>query len=232
MNTSAGSDPDADRFAARRLHMVERQLVARGIRDERVLQAMRQVPREEFVPASMRTSAYDDGALSIGQGQTISQPYTVAFMCEALRVVPTDRVLEVGTGCGYGAAVLSRLARAVYSIERIPELAEQARDRLQRLGFDNVTVQTADGSLGWKAAAPFDAIVVTAGAEKLPAAYVEQLAEGGRIVIPLGDTPRSQSMHRYTKRDGELTVEVLGGFLFVPLIGEQGWQPSDLDDDA
>jgi protein-L-isoaspartate(D-aspartate) O-methyltransferase len=230
--------PDADaesaaaaaRFAEQRVRMVERQLAARGIRDGRVLSAMGEVPREEFVPQSLRSSAYDDGALPIGQGQTISQPFTVAFMCEALHVQPDDTILEVGTGSGYGAAVLSRIARMVHTVERIPELADGARQRLQRLGYHNVTVHLANGSLGVPQAAPFDGIIVTAGAERLPQAYLEQLAEGGRILIPLGRTPHSQSMFRFTRRDGELAVDNLGGFLFVPLIGEEGWQPSDLSD--
>lgn len=214
------------------MQMVERQLVARGISDERVLQAMREVPREEFVPESQRNFAYDDGALPIGQGQTISQPFTVAFMCEALRLEPADSVLEVGTGSGYGAAVLSRIARSVQTVERIPELAQQARERLERMGYANVAVHLANGSLGMKEAALFDAIGVTAGAERLPQAYLDQLAEGGRIVIPLGRTPHNQSMYRFTRHDGELVVDNLGGFMFVPLIGEEGWQPSDLEGDA
>lgn len=228
MKIPPDSDAEAARFAELRLRMVEQQLVSRGITDERVLQAMREVPRHEFVPPSMRESAYDDGALPIGWGQTISQPYTVAFMCQALRVTPSDTILEVGTGSGFGAAILSRLARSVYTVERIPELARQARERLHRFGYHNVSVELADGSVGLKAAAPFDGIVVTAGAEQLPAAYLEQLAERGRIVVPLGDTPRNQSMYRYTRLDGELKVENLGAFLFVPLIGEQGWQQADI----
>jgi protein-L-isoaspartate(D-aspartate) O-methyltransferase len=228
---NASPDVAADRLVEQRMQMVQRQIASRGLSDKRVLQAMREVPREEFVLDSMRKSAYDDGALPIGQGQTISQPFTVAFMCEALRVQPDDTILEVGTGSGYGAAVLSRLARIVHTVERIPELAQQARERLERLGFHNVTVHLADGSLGVADAAPFDGIVVTAGAERLPQAYLDQLAEGGRIVIPLGRTPNNQSMFRFTRQDGEVTVDDLGGFAFVPLIGAAGWQPSDLDDD-
>jgi protein-L-isoaspartate(D-aspartate) O-methyltransferase len=228
---NASPDVAADRLVEQRMQMVQRQIASRGLSDKRVLQAMREVPREEFVLDSMRKCAYDDGALPIGQGQTISQPFTVAFMCEALRVQPDDTILEVGTGSGYGAAVLSRLARIVHTVERIPELAQQARERLERLGFHNVTVHLADGSLGVADAAPFDGIVVTAGAERLPQAYLDQLAEGGRIVIPLGRTPNNQSMFRFTRQDGEVTVDDLGGFAFVPLIGAAGWQPSDLDDD-
>lgn len=226
-----GPDPNAARFAEQRRRMVQQQLAARGIGDERVLQAMQDIPREEFIPESMQKFAYDDGALPIGHGQTISQPFTVAFMCEALGLRPGDTVLEVGTGSGYGAAVLSRLARTVHTVERIPELAEQARKRLERLGYRNVTVHLANGSLGVAGAAPFDAIVVTAGAEKLPQAYLDQLAPGGRIVIPLGRTPHSQSMFRFTKTDNELAVDNLGGFMFVPLIGAEGWQPTDLIDE-
>ncbi len=206
--------------------MVRAQLVGRNIKDTRVLQAMAQVPREEFVPDDMRSSAYDDRALPIGQDQTISQPYTVAFMLQALQLTGQDRVLEIGTGSGYGAAVISRLVRHVDTVERLPALVGGARERLRRLGYHNVTVHLADGTLGLAEYAPFDAIVVTAGAKTLPPAYAEQLGMGGRIVIPIGSRPRSQTMTCYTRGENQWRIEKLGGFAFVPLIGEQGW-PTD-----
>ncbi len=214
---------DAAAFAELRLAMVENQIRARGVEDSRVLAAMNRVPREAFVPARLRVAAYDDMPLPIGFGQTISQPYTVAFMCEALQLRGEEKVLEIGTGSGYAAAVLSLLAREVYTVERIGALAEEASARLTHLGYRNVHVRVADGTLGLADAAPFDAIVVTAGAEELPEAYRRQLADGGRIVIPLGRTPYSQTLCRFTRTGEEIRVENLGGFAFVPLIGAQGW---------
>lgn len=226
MHTDESDDhlTDAKLFAQQRSEMVERQLRRRGLKDERVLHAMLTVPREEFVPAGLRDSAYDDCALPIGHGQTISQPFTVAFMIEALQLRGDERVLEIGTGSGYAAAVLSLVAREVYTIERIPELAAAAADRLERLGYRNVHVKVADGTLGLPEAAPFDGIIVTAGAPELPTPYREQLAPGGRIVIPIGDSPRSQLMYRYTRENGTFTSECLGGFAFVPLVGQHGWE--------
>jgi protein-L-isoaspartate(D-aspartate) O-methyltransferase len=210
-------------FAAAREQMVRQQVERRGISDARVLRAMLSVPREEFVDASERCKAYEDYPLPIGYGQTISQPFTVAFQCEALRLTGEERVLEIGTGSGYCAAVLSHLAKEVVTIERRPELAATAAATLQRLGFNNVHVIAADGTLGLPNAAPFDGILVTAGGSSLPAPYVEQLAPGGRIVIPLGRTQSGQSMFRYTKLADELRSEDLGSFSFVPLIGRYGW---------
>jgi protein-L-isoaspartate(D-aspartate) O-methyltransferase len=207
--------------------MVEDQLRDRGIRDERVLHAMQTVPREEFVPERLRECAYDDCPLPIGAGQTISQPFTVAFMCEALLLRGGERLLEIGTGSGYAAAVLSLLARQVFTIERIPELADDARRRLERLGYANVQAKTSNGTLGWPEA-PFDGIVVTAGAATLPQPYLDQLAAGGRIVIPLGGSPWGQQMYRFTKGPDHLHVENLGGFTFVPLIGQFGWNNRSL----
>ena len=184
--------PDA-RFVKLRRYMVENQLASHGIADSRVLDAMGRVPRELFVLPEMRDTAYEDGPLPIGFGQTISQPYTVAFMCEALRLDGTEKVLEIGAGSGYAAAVLSLLTKSVFTIERVPELAEQARSQLVELGYDNVQVITGDGTLGLPAEAPFDAIVVTAGAETLPDTYIQQLRPGGRIVIPIGE-------YRYIRR--------------------------------
>lgn len=212
-------------FESARQYMVEHQLRRRGIADERVLQAMLSVPREEFVPAVQRNRAYDDCPLPIGFDQTISQPYTVAFQCAALKLAGDERVLELGTGCGYAAAVLSLLAKDVHTIERIPGLADQARRTLARLGYANVHVHTGDGTLGLPEAGPFDGIVATAGGTDLPEPLAEQLAPGGRIVIPLGESLYEQSMYRFTKRAGgeELAKENLGAFCFVPLIGKHGW---------
>lgn len=213
---------DEDDFERLRLEMVRSQLRQRGIYDRGVLRAMSQVPREEFVLSESRQSAYEDCALPISHGQTISQPYTVAFMCQALELDGAEKVLEVGTGSGYAAAVLSLLAREVHTTERLPELAEEARQRLRRLGCENVYVHDADGTLGLAAQAPFDAIVVTAGGADLPKPYKDQLSDGGRIVIPLGGAT-SQIMFRYRLKSGVLVEEDLGRFAFVPLIGEYGW---------
>jgi protein-L-isoaspartate(D-aspartate) O-methyltransferase len=209
--------------AAMRRLMVEQQLRQRGITDERVLSAMGRVPREDFVPVNARQRAYDDAALGISYGQTISQPFTVAFMMQELGLQGHEKVLEIGAGSGYGAAVLSLLAREVHTVERIAELATDCRARLKQLGCDNVTVHVADGSLGLPTESPFDAIVVTAAAPSLPAPYVEQLAFGGRVVIPIGSSMSSQYMHRYTRQAEGLRDEQLGAFAFVPLIGTYGW---------
>lgn len=213
----------------RRRRMVDEQIRDRGITDARVLSAMRTVPRDEFVPDDLCDAAYDDCPLPIGHEQTISQPSTVAFMCQALQLRGDEKVLEIGAGSGYSAAVLSLLADVVFTIERIPELATQARQRLRRLGYRNVHVITGDRTLGLPEQAPFDAIVVTAGAESLPDNYVQQLRNGGRIVIPIGQLPCGQIMHRFTRQENELTDEDLGSFAFVPLIGAQGWNAADIE---
>jgi protein-L-isoaspartate(D-aspartate) O-methyltransferase len=227
---SARSDPEAgfrmthERLlsdSAARLVMVETQLVARGIRDRRLLEAMSWIPREMFVPAELQEMAYEDRALPIGYGQTISQPYTVAYMIEALGLQGTEVALEVGTGSGYSAAVLACLARRVYSVERIAPLTDAARERLRWLGLDNVDVRTADGTLGLPDEGPFDAIVVTAGGEGLPPPHRNQLTDRGRIVIPLGPDS-DQILTRYTRRGSQLLRESLGDFAFVPLIGVHG----------
>jgi len=205
-------------FDLARHNMVVYQLERRGIDDPRVLEAMEWVPREEFVPTLLRENAYDDCALPIGREQTISQPYTVAFMCQEARITPQDKVLEIGTGSGYGAAVLSLLAREVYTIERIDELYHAARERLERLDHQNVHVHHGDGTRGLPEEAPFDAIICTAGAESLPKAYLEQLVDGGRLVIPIGP-PTHQVMCRLTRRGDEWEQVKLGGFGFVPLVG-------------
>jgi len=222
-----GESPSQTAYARMREAMVRYQLEARGIRDRRVLNAMLSVPREEFVRDDLKASAYDDCPLPIGHGQTISQPFTVAFMCEAACPAENETVLEVGTGSGYGAAVLSRLSRTVYTVERLPALAAQAQANLVRLGYDNVHVRTADGTLGLPADGPFDAIVVTAGAVALPLDYLEQLNEGGRIVIPLGHLPNSQRLYRARRRLDQLEIDDLGAFAFVPLIGKHGWRGHD-----
>jgi protein-L-isoaspartate(D-aspartate) O-methyltransferase len=207
-----------------RLRMVAEQLAARGLEDPFVLEAMRAVPREDFVPADLAEYAYEDGPLPIGHGQTISQPYIVAVMTAAARVRPGDRVLEIGTGSGYGAAVLSKIAGEVYTVERIEGLADSARERLAALGYGNVHVRCGDGTLGWAEHAPYDAIIVTAGGPTVPRALLDQLKPGGRLVMPLGSEPRAQRLIRRTRTGPETyTQDDLEWVAFVPLIGEQGW---------
>lgn len=195
-----------------------RDIAARGVRDGRVLEAMRSVPREDFVPDRRRQSAFEDHPLPIGHDQTISQPYIVALMAEAARIGPDDVVLEIGTGSGYGAAVLSHLAAEVHTVERIPDLAATATQHLA--GYANVTVHTGDGTLGWAAAAPYDAIVVTAAAATVPSALTEQLAEGGRLVIPVGEQYHSQTLLCIERHGSDLSAQDLGGVAFVPLVGD------------
>lgn len=204
--------------------MVAWQIAARGVDEPLVLDAMRAVPREDFVPADLAGYAYEDGPLPIGHGQTISQPYIVAVMTAAARVRPGDRVLEIGTGSGYGAAVLSKIAGEVYTVERIQGLADSARDRLAALGYGNVHVRCGDGTLGWAEHAPYDAIIVTAGGPTVPRALLDQLKPGGRLVMPLGSEPRGQRLIRRTRTGPETyTQDDLEWVAFVPLIGEQGW---------
>lgn len=213
-----------DRHARRRARMVANDVAGRGVTDPAVLEAMGAVPRERFLPPAMDEFAYDDSPLPIEAGQTISQPFIVAAMAEAAELGPEDRVLEIGAGSGYGAAVLSLVAGEVWTIERHAELADLARRRLADLGYANVHVLCGDGTLGWPGAAPFDAIVVTAGAPVLPPALLEQLAEGGRLVIPVGPESRSQHLVRARRRGGAIHQDDLGAVAFVPLIGEQGWR--------
>ena len=203
--------------------MVQRHLAARGISDVRVLDAMAAVPREAFMPESQQHSAYSDHAYPIGCGQTISQPFTVAFMLQAARLQSTDRVLEIGTGSGYGAAVLSLLVQEVETVERIPTLADAAASQLRAGKYMNVRVHQDDGTQGLIEHAPYNAIVVTAGAKTLPPSYRQQLAEDGRIIIPLGDSPQRQQMCRVIRAGGTYTTEQLGTFVFVPLVGDCGW---------
>jgi len=210
--------------AAEREGMVQRQLTARGISDERVLAAFRSVRREDFVPQSLREFAYEDTPLPIGSEQTISQPYIVAVTLEALGLRGQERVLEIGTGSGYSAALLSRLAREVYTVERLEPLAEEARRRLPRLGYDNVRVRCGDGTLGWPDHAPYDAIAVAAGGPEIPKALLDQLAPQGRLVIPVGADESSQVLVRViAEGNGRFHQEPIAGVRFVPLIGEQGW---------
>jgi protein-L-isoaspartate(D-aspartate) O-methyltransferase len=209
-----------------RIRMVETQIKARGIKDERVLEAMKKVPRHLFVPLETAEAAYSDRPLPIGYGQTISQPYMVAVMTEALRLEGPERVLEVGTGSGYQAAVLGELASRVVTTERVPELAEEARRVLRELGYANIEVIMADGSGGHPAGAPYDAIMVTAGAPEIPRVLVDQLAEGGRLVIPVGNSYQ-QTLTRLTRLGREQKTERLEGCVFVPLIGEYGWAEHD-----
>lgn len=209
-------------YEGRREKMVRTQIEARGVTDPAVLQALRKIPRHRFVPEAFQDQAYDDCPLPIGHKQTISQPYTVAVMTEALGLTGQERVLEIGTGSGYQSAILAELAEWVYSIERIPELAKAARELLDELGYDNLAIRVADGTRGWKSEAPFDRILVTAGAPKVPEPLLKQLGEAGRLVIPVGD-PYTQSMIRVTRQGSEFQRESLGAYRFVELIGEYGW---------
>jgi protein-L-isoaspartate(D-aspartate) O-methyltransferase len=202
--------------------MVEWQLRRRGIHDERVLRAMSEVPRHEFVPSVCQQESYEDRPIAIGEGQTISQPYMVATMTEAARVEPGDRVLEIGTGSGYQAAILAHLGAEVITSERIPRLAESARERLFRLGYCGVRVVSGDGSAGYPAGAPYSAILVSAAAPAVPQGLVTQLADGGRLVIPVG-TLQLQTLQVISKHADKLSVRDLDSCQFVPLVGKQAW---------
>jgi protein-L-isoaspartate(D-aspartate) O-methyltransferase len=211
-------------FERARRRMVDAQIARRGVRDRRVLEAMREVPREAFVDPGFEDFAYEDAPLPIAENQTISQPYIVALMVEAAELSPGARVLEVGAGSGYAAAILSRIAGSVQAIERNPVLAGRARERLARLGYANVEVSTGDGSVGWPDLAPFDAILVSAGAPEVPPALKSQLAIGGRLVVPVGETSQGQQLLRITRTsESEYEQENLGAVSFVPLVGAQGW---------
>ena len=213
----------ADAYAYRRAQMVE-SLRRGGIEDPRVLEIMAQVPRHYFVPEAFRHQAYDDDvSIHIGEGQTISQPRIVALMTQAAKIDPMDRVLEIGTGSGYQAAVLSGLARFVFTVERVSSLARQAKSVMDQMGLENVSVKVMDGTLGWRAQAPFDAILVTAGAPEVPAPLVEQLTDGGRLVVPVG--PRESQVLKIVQRRGDRSfTKELKGACFVPLIGRHGWK--------
>jgi len=207
------------------LEMVETQLSSRGIEDERVLQAMVTVPREQFVPPENHAMTYADQALSIGHNQTISQPYMVALMCELLQVQPHHTVLEVGAGSGYQAAVLGQLARVVHAVEIVPALVRRSTEVIRRLGYENVHIVQGDGSLGLPDLAPFDRIIVAAAAPELPPPLIDQLAAGGRIVAPVGDR-RGQTVIVGAKIDGDLQTSRDTLCVFVPLVGEHGWRKS------
>ncbi len=204
--------------------MVREQLEGRGITDARVLDAFASVPRDRFVTAPDQAAAYEDHPLPIGGGQTISQPYIVALMAEALALQPSDHVLEVGAGSGYAAAILSCLAADVVAVERVPELAAAAAARLAELDYRNVRVVAGDGSTGVADAAPFDAICVSASAPRVPRALVGQLAPGGRLVVPVGSPDEQQLVRVWLDQQGRARAERLGAVRFVPLVGEQGWQ--------
>ena len=207
---------------SRRAAMVEEQIAARGVHDERVLEAMRTVPREAFLPAEQAACAFEDRALSVGMGQTISQPYVVAIMTECLRVEPSNRVLEIGTGTGYQAALLARLAAGVFTVERLAALSAAARERLTRLGYANVRFRVGDGTLGWTEEAPFDRIIVTAAAPRVGPALLAQLAEGGRLVLPVGESG-AQRLTTIEKLGGRLVERPSIAVRFVPLIGQEGF---------
>ena len=219
-----------DPYEKMRKKMVDSQLRSRGVRDERVLRAMEKIPRHLFVEEGLRDQAYSDHPLPIGERQTISQPYMVALMTEALSLGGTEKVLEVGTGSGYQAAVLAELADRVFSIERIAKMADRARRILGALRYSNVLIKVGDGTYGWKDEAPFDGIIVTAGAPKVPETLVAQLAVGGRLVIPVGDR-FTQTLFRVVRRSedpGDVEKEDLGGCRFVDLIGDHGWKNDSL----
>ena len=201
-----------------RIRMVERQIETRGVKDKRVLEAMRTVPRHRFIPGVLESQAYNDSPLSIGEGQTISQPYVVAFMTEALDLDPGDRVLEIGTGSGYQAAVLAELVADVYTVEIIPRLGERAERILGELGYDNVHVHIGDGYEGWSEHAPYDAVIVTCAPEAIPAMLIEQLTEGGRMIIPVGGRYSVQNLVRGVKRNDRLDAREVLPVRFVPMV--------------
>ncbi len=219
----AGNGWQEARAARERERMVEEQLVRRGIADRRVLEAMRKVPRHRFVEEALRERAYGDHPLPIGEGQTISQPYMVAAMTQLLRLQGDEKVLEVGTGSGYQTAILAELARRVCSVERLPTLAARARRVLEELGYTNAVVKTGDGTYGWPDEAPFDRILVTAAAPAVPAPLFQQLAEGGRLVLPVGDA-YAQTLHLVDKVEGRMRTSTDCGCVFVKLVGKYGWE--------
>jgi protein-L-isoaspartate(D-aspartate) O-methyltransferase len=215
-----------ERFRSSREEMVDRQIAARGVLNPRVLDAMRAIPRHLFVPEPYIRSAYEDRPLPIGEGQTISQPYIVAVMTELLEPREGDRMLEIGAGSGYQAAILSRLVKKVTSIERIPKVADQARSNLARLNITNVMVVIADGTKGWQENSPYDGILVTAATPEVPPPLIDQLADGGRLVAPVGGRG-IQELIKLVKRGERVERTYHGGVAFVPLIGRYGWQESD-----
>ncbi len=219
----AGAGWQEARAARERERMVDEQLVRRGVKDARVLEVMRRVPRHRFVEEALRDRAYGDHPLPIGENQTISQPYIVGMMTQLLMLAGSEKVLEVGTGSGYQTAVLAELVRRVCSVERVMPLAARARRILEELGYTSAVVKTADGTYGWPDEAPFDRIIVTAGAPAVPAPLFQQLAEGGRIVVPVGG-PQSQVLHVVEKIDGRMRLSTDCGCTFVKLVGKYGWE--------
>lgn len=209
-------------FEKLRKDMVKFQLKARGIKDEKVLHAFLKVPREEFVPANLRDCSYQDTPLPIGEGQTISQPYIVALMTESLCLSEKEKVLEIGTGSGYQSAILAEIGCEVYSIERIPVLAERAQKILSKLGY-SVKIKVGDGTLGWEENSPYEKIIITAAGPKIPPTLISQLKNNGKLIMPIGDI-YFQDLILITKKNGEIIKENLGGCQFVPLKGKEGWQ--------
>ena len=214
---------DDGRYARERERMVDEQVAARGVTDPRVLAAMRRVPRHRFVQEALQDRAYGDHPLPIGEGQTISQPYIVGIMTQLLHLTGSEKVLEIGTGTGYQTAVLAELARRVCSVERIASLAARARATLEAMGYTNVWVRTADGTFGWPDEAPFDRILVSAAAPAVPEPLFEQLVEGGRMVLPVGD-PFAQTLTVVDRVGGEKKISADSGCVFVKLIGKYGWE--------
>ena len=213
---------DEEKTKAQRQRMVQEQIAGRGITDKRVLDAMLKIPRHRFVDEALTGKAYGDHPLPIGEGQTISQPYVVALMTEALKLNSTDRVLEIGTGSGYQAAVLAEIVKEVYTIEIRERLKTKASKLLNELGYGNVKTRYADGYFGWEESAPFDAIIITASANHIPPPLIKQLKEGGRLIIPLGSTLYYQTLTLVTKKSGGPEVRQMGGVAFVPMTGEAG----------
>ncbi len=211
-----------DEYATIRQNIVETQLKARDINDEDVLRVMQMVKRHEFVPEDLKEKAYEDHPLPIGHGQTISQPYIVALMTQSLQVDKNDKVLEIGTGSGYQAAVLAELVKEVYTIEIVEELATSAKERLKNLGYGNIEVLHADGYFGWPDKAPFDKIIITAAVNHVPPPLLEQLKDGGKLILPLGSTLRFQTLTLVTKKGGDLQTEIITGVRFVPMTGKAG----------
>jgi protein-L-isoaspartate(D-aspartate) O-methyltransferase len=212
-----------NQYEQKRLNMIEDQLKARGIRSQKVLNAMMEIPREIFVPAKYRQDAYKDGPLPIGEGQTISQPYMVALMTECLNLQENDKVLEIGTGSGYQMSILLKTTPRVYSIEKLPELTKKAITTLKSLGYQDIHIKTDDGSCGWPEEAPFDGIIVTSGAPSVPETLKNQLAEGGCLVIPVG-TRHIQTLYKLTRKGDHFSTEEITSCVFVPLIGKYGWE--------
>ena len=220
--TISNSSPRENLFSDLREKMITNQIVARGIKDTQVIEAMRKVPRHFFVPENSRESAYDDRPLPIGEGQTISQPYIVAFMTEALDLSPEDKVLEIGTGSGYQAAILAEIVREVYTIEIRPKLGETAQERLEEMGYKNIFVKIVDGYKGWPEKAPFHAVIVTCAPEKIPRPLIDQLTDGGRMIIPVGEKRGIQKLVLLRKEKGMIMKKAVMDVLFVPMVkGEE-----------